>query len=413
MVRRHRRRRGACRRSSRSPSALAGYAALPGLLGIPTLAVSAIQGRRLRAELPGREAHLPQHLALRRPRRSIRAPTCTSRRGSPTTPPSTCRRCPPTPISACTSTATGRKASCATSPPAQTAYFRYLPMYYPYVIKQAPDTFVVQFGGGISTDGGAAQRLEERHRRREQPGGARRLSTTGRSAISPATSSPIRAFTSSLRGAALPRPHRRALRRHRSQPRRLGRPLQSGRLRDRREIRLHARGDAQLHARARRRRHPLGDAVEQGGAAEVGPQALRHHGRRRAPSAATSPNDFFVASSYLATTTVLYKRGGFTADEIAKLREHTRAMSFDEIYSPGFAFDPSQSATVLDDYRRRSSATAPPTTRPTGGAARRARPARPDGAPARSRQRSGGRRSVLPATTAWPARLECTRARRL
>lgn len=62
-------------------------------------------------------------------------------------------------------------------------------------------------------------------------------------------------------------------------------------------------------------------------------------------------NDFFVASTYLATTTVLYKRGGFTAEEIAKLRQHTRAMSFDEIYYPGFAFDPAQSSSVLNDYR--------------------------------------------------------------
>src|SRR5581483_3127571 len=36
-------------------------------------------------------------------------------------------------------------------PPAETAYFRYLPMIYPYLLKQVPDTFVVQFGGGIST----------------------------------------------------------------------------------------------------------------------------------------------------------------------------------------------------------------------------------------------------------------------
>src|ERR1700716_3557826 len=36
-------------------------------------------------------------------------------------------------------------------PAAETAYFRFLPMIYPYLIKEAPDTFVVQFGGGIST----------------------------------------------------------------------------------------------------------------------------------------------------------------------------------------------------------------------------------------------------------------------
>src|SRR5260370_9642718 len=36
-------------------------------------------------------------------------------------------------------------------PASETAYFHYLPMIYPYLIKEAPDTFVVQFGGGIST----------------------------------------------------------------------------------------------------------------------------------------------------------------------------------------------------------------------------------------------------------------------
>jgi hypothetical protein len=36
-------------------------------------------------------------------------------------------------------------------PPRQTDYFRFLPMIYPYLIKLDSDTFVVQFGGGIST----------------------------------------------------------------------------------------------------------------------------------------------------------------------------------------------------------------------------------------------------------------------
>ena len=34
----------------------------------------------------------------------------------------------------------------------ETAYFRFLPMVYPYVIKSAPKTFIVQFAGGISTE---------------------------------------------------------------------------------------------------------------------------------------------------------------------------------------------------------------------------------------------------------------------
>ena len=36
-------------------------------------------------------------------------------------------------------------------PADETAYFQYLSMYYPYVLKQKPETFVVQFGGGLST----------------------------------------------------------------------------------------------------------------------------------------------------------------------------------------------------------------------------------------------------------------------
>jgi hypothetical protein len=47
---------------------------------------------------------------------------------------------------------------------------------------------------------------------------------------------------------------------------------------------------------------------------------------------------------------VLYKRGGFTEDEVAKLREHTKAMSFDEIYSPGFFYDGSQTDRTLNGY---------------------------------------------------------------
>ena len=36
-------------------------------------------------------------------------------------------------------------------PADETAYYRFLPMFYPYLIKQKPETFVVQFGGGLST----------------------------------------------------------------------------------------------------------------------------------------------------------------------------------------------------------------------------------------------------------------------
>src|SRR5258708_4413923 len=60
---------------------------------------------------------------------------------------------------------------------------------------------------------------------------------------------------------------------------------------------------------------------------------------------------FYVASSYLSTATVLYKRDGFTAEDIAKLNAHTKAMSFDEIYAPGLKVDESELAQILQDYR--------------------------------------------------------------
>src|SRR5476651_1243670 len=62
-------------------------------------------------------------------------------------------------------------------------------------------------------------------------------------------------------------------------------------------------------------------------------------------------NKFYVASAYLSTTTVLYKQDGFTTEEIAKLNEHTRAMSFDEIYYPGINIDTAALKQILADYR--------------------------------------------------------------
>lgn len=35
-------------------------------------------------------------------------------------------------------------------PPQDAAYYQYLPMYFPYVVKANAKTFVVQFGGGLS-----------------------------------------------------------------------------------------------------------------------------------------------------------------------------------------------------------------------------------------------------------------------
>jgi hypothetical protein len=61
-------------------------------------------------------------------------------------------------------------------------------------------------------------------------------------------------------------------------------------------------------------------------------------------------NKFYVVSSYLSTATVLYKRDGFTPEDIEKLNAHTKAMSFDEIYAPGLKVDTADLAQILQDY---------------------------------------------------------------
>ena len=57
---------------------------------------------------------------------------------------------------------------------------------------------------------------------------------------------------------------------------------------------------------------------------------------------------FFVSESYLSTTTVLFKNGGFGAAEVIALRKQTADLSFDEVYSPVFAFDATSANGILD-----------------------------------------------------------------
>ncbi|MEO5330414.1 MAG: hypothetical protein H7839_00190, partial [Magnetococcus sp. YQC-5] len=53
------------------------------------------------------------------------------------------------------------------------------------------------------------------------------------------------------------------------------------------------------------------------------------------PSASHS---FYVAHVFLSTTTVLFKKGGFTPEEIARLDAYCREMAFDVVYRPGERF---------------------------------------------------------------------------
>ncbi|HKN26812.1 MAG TPA: hypothetical protein VJY34_02575 [Roseiarcus sp.] len=286
----------------------------------------------------------------------------------------------------------------------ETAYFRFLPMVYPYVIKSSPKTFITQFGGGISTEVALHS-------------GAREVTVAegNRAVLEAFRSDVIRNFTGDI--------------------------LSKVRVIDYEGRHFLAHTDERFDVIDL----SLADSVglsNPGGFAIVEKfsytkEAMETYMRALAPGGVLSvtlwnkeeppksvlklyatmaaaardvdpdhlANSFFVASSYLSTATVLYKNGGFTPDEVARLRAHTRDMSFDEIYSPGFAFDPSQTDATLDGYVQQIFAGAsggPPLTDP-GSSAAEPSDQDTDAAPPSGKADDG----VLPATAmgrlAWHA----------
>ena len=242
-------------------------------------------------------------------------------------------------------------------PADQTAYFKYLSMYYPYVLKQKPDTFVVQFGGGLST----AVALKS--------GSEHVTVAEGNPAVLTAfrEDKGLRDFT----GDVLNNPKVTVI-----------------------------DYDGRLYVAHTKNRYDVIDLslADSAGLSSPGGFAIveKYSYTREAMSAymrALKPDgilsvtlwnkeeppksvlklyatmaaaardvagddgradiakDFYVVSSYLSTATVLYKRGGFTPEEIAKLNAHTKAMSFDEIYYPGLKVDEAELAQILQDYR--------------------------------------------------------------
>ncbi len=239
----------------------------------------------------------------------------------------------------------------------EVAYFRYLPMYYPYVLKKNPDTFVVQFGGGISTE----VALKEGSRHVTVAEGNPAILTAFRE------DKDLRAFTGDI----------------------LNNPKVSvidydGRLYMAHTTNRYDVVDLSL-ADSAGLSQPGGFAIMEkyaytqeamaaymrvlkpGGILSVTlwnkeeppKSVLKLYATMAAAARDVSgkqdgsdiKDKFYVAAAYLSTATVLYKQGGFTADEIAKLNAHTKAMSFDEIYYPGIVIDTKPLKQVLQDYR--------------------------------------------------------------
>lgn len=237
----------------------------------------------------------------------------------------------------------------------EVAYFRYLPMYYPFVLKKNPETFVAQFGGGISTE----VALKEGSKHVTVAEGNPAILTAFRE------DKDLRAFTGDI----------------------LNNPKVSVIDYDGRLYMAHTKNrydivDLSL-ADSAGLSQPGGFAImekysytEEAMAAYM--RALKPGGilsvtlwnKEEPPKSvlklyatmvaaargiagkdgADIKNKFYVAAAYLSTVTVLYKQDGFTPEEVTKLNEHTRAMSFDEIYYPGINIDTKPLKQILSDY---------------------------------------------------------------
>jgi len=235
-------------------------------------------------------------------------------------------------------------------PPEQTSYFDFLPHNYPYLLNENPDTFVVQFGGGISTlvalNAGASHVT---------------VAEANPAVIDAFADPAIRAFTGDVlndpRVEVVPVEGRLELAHteHRYDVIELS-------LAD--SVGLSSPGGfaiVEKYAYTREAMRTYMAALAPGGVLAVTvwnkeepPKsvlkvyATMAEAAREAGAGDISDN-FFVVSSFLSTATILYKQGGFTPEEIALLRDHTRRLSFDEIYAPGFAFEPQPG--LFEEYR--------------------------------------------------------------
>lgn len=234
----------------------------------------------------------------------------------------------------------------------QEDYYRYLPMMLPYVLKKSPDAFVVQFGGGIST---------------------RVALAAGAKSVQVAEDNPM-----VLDAFANPRI----------------KDLTGDMLKDPRlsVVRIEGR----LHLAGQRDRYDVVDLslADSTGLSSPGGfavtekygytlesmrnfiQALKPEGvlaitlwnkedppksvlrlfttlvaAAREQGVEKVADSLYVTHTFLSTVTLLYKRGGFTQEEVARLDDHCRRMAFETVYRPGERWQGDGEA-VFEGYRR-------------------------------------------------------------
>jgi hypothetical protein len=234
-----------------------------------------------------------------------------------------------------------------------TAYFRFLPMYMPYLLTKQPDVFVVQFGGGISTEVALRAGAE---RVTVAEGNPMVLDALGRD---PTITKLTDDVLADKRVTIIPYD---------------GRLYVSGThgkfdivdlsLAD--STGLSSAGGFSIYEKYGYTKEAMlayMAALRDNGVLSVTvwnkqdppKSVLKLFTTMVAAADALNHGDyakrFFVAQGYLSTVTVLYKRDGFTPAEIQTLLDHNKAMSFDVVYYPGMQYDASGGAAVFKGYR--------------------------------------------------------------
>jgi predicted membrane-bound spermidine synthase len=237
-------------------------------------------------------------------------------------------------------------------PENETAYFRFLPMHYPYVLRRDADVFVVQLAGGISTEvalrsGAASVTVAE-------PNPAIRSALLDHAEIADFTGNLLRNPRVRLIGTD-------------------GR-LYLAKTPQRYDVidlsladsaGLSNPGGFAITEKYNYTEEAMRDymrALKDGGVLSVTlwnkedppKSVLRLYATMVAAAKDLDhqnlANSFYAVSTYLSTTTVLYKRGGFTDADLGKLHETSKGLSFDEIYYAGIDYEVGRGEALLAAY---------------------------------------------------------------
>lgn len=238
-------------------------------------------------------------------------------------------------------------------PKAQVEYFEYLPMYLPYVLKKNADAFIVQLGGGISTEVALHAGVKSVTVAEGNPTILKTLRDTP--LITRMTGAPLR----DKRVTVIPYDGRLYVRERKGKYDVIDLSLADS-------TGLSHPGGFTIREKYNYTQETLRDymrALKPGGIL-----AITLWNKEDPPKsipklfstvlrAAWAEHDgkiadkFFVTHVYLSTVTVLYKRDGFSGQELATIKEYNDDLSFTPLYYPGFKYDASGGDAVFRGYR--------------------------------------------------------------